>query len=336
MRAPYIMQSAVTLEQQLPGKTMVALTYTNSHAVHDFRSNDINAPLPGTYDPAVTGSGIYPFGNRNPIFLMQSDGLYNQNQVIANINAKLRSASIFGFYVFNKAMSNTDGISTSPANPYNFAGEYGPAATDVRHRFTVGGSMNFRWNIRLSPFVVAQTGTPFDITSGTDLFGTTVFNARPALATDPNRPGVIETPYGLLDPNPLPNETVLTRNSGRGPAQISLNLRIGKTIGFGSEGSGPKKSSSSGSTANINPNMAATGRGIGGLLGQSTTSRRYNLTISMSIRNLLNHTNPGPIIGDVTSPLFGRSTQIAGAPNGEGFYETANNRRLELQIRFAF
>jgi hypothetical protein len=72
------------------------------------------------------------------------------------------------------------------------------------------------------------------------------------------------------------------------------------------------------------------------LLGQSTTSRRYNLTVSMSIRNLLNHTNPGPIIGVITSPLFGQSTQIAGAPNGEGFYETANNRRLEMQVRFAF
>jgi hypothetical protein len=50
----------------------------------------------------------------------------------------------------------------------------------------------------------------------------------------------------------------------------------------------------------------------------------------------LNHTNPGPIIGDITSPLFGRSNQIAGGPNGEGFFETANNRRLEMQLRFSF
>jgi hypothetical protein len=31
-------------------------------------------------------------------------------------------------------------------------------------------------------------------------------------------------------------------------------------------------------------------------------------------------------------PLFGQAT--AGEPNGEGFYETANNRWLEMQIRF--
>ena len=328
LRAPYIMQSAVTLEQQLLQKTTAALTYTNSHGLHQFESDDINAPLPGT--------GLYPSGHPGAIFAMQSSGLYNQNQVIANVTTRLSAASIFGFYVFNKALSNTDGFSTSPANPYSSAGEYGPAITDIRHRFTVGGSINLRWNVRLSPFVVAQTGMPFNITAGSDLYGTTQFNARPGIAADPTEAGLIQTSYGLLDPNPSAGETILTRNDGRGPAQISLNLRVAKTIGFGSERGGASKQNAGGSSANLNPMAAASGRGIGGLLGQSSTSHRYNLTISMSLRNLLNHTNPGPIIGDITSPLFGRATQISGTPNGEGFYETANNRRLELQIRFAF
>jgi hypothetical protein len=56
----------------------------------------------------------------------------------------------------------------------------------------------------------------------------------------------------------------------------------------------------------------------------------------MSARNLLNHTNPGPISGNITSPLFGRANQSAGGLNGEGFSENADNRRLEMQIRFTF
>lgn len=56
----------------------------------------------------------------------------------------------------------------------------------------------------------------------------------------------------------------------------------------------------------------------------------------MSVRNLLNHTNPGPVNGDIASPLFGRANQTAGTINGEGFSENADNRRLELQIRFTF
>lgn len=75
---------------------------------------------------------------------------------------------------------------------------------------------------------------------------------------------------------------------------------------------------------------------MGGLVGSPSTSRRYNLTIGLSVRNLLNHTHPGPIIGNITSSHFGFANQIAGGQNGEGFYETANNRRLESQIKFTF
>ncbi len=330
MRAPYILQSALTLERQLPANTTLALTYTNSRGVHMLRSEEINARLPV--------SGAFPLGHPGPVFLMESSGIYNQNQLVANVNARVNaSLSAFGFYVLNKAMSNTDGLGTFPANPYNFAGEYGPAATDVRNRVTVGGSINTRWAVRLSPYVNVQSGPPFDITDGNDPYGTTLFNARPGIATDPSRPGVINTPYGLLDPNPTPQEVLLGRNVGRGPGQVSVNLRVAKTFGFGPE-KGEKKagapsSSSSGGMANAS---AATGRGLGSVIGVPSSDRRYNLIVSMSIRNLLNHTNPGPINGNITSPLFGQANQMAGGLNGEGFSENANNRRLELQIRLTF
>ncbi len=336
LRAPYILQSAVTLERQLPGDTTMAVTYTNSHGLHVFRSEDINAPLPGTYNPSVQNSGVFPLGRPGPVDLMESSGIYNQNQIIANVNSKVNSGlSLFGFYVYNRARSNTDGIGTFAANPYDFSGEYGPASTDVHHRVTVGGSINLKWAVRISPFVVVQSGAPFDITTGNDLFGTTMFNGRPGVATGSDRPGLIQTGYGLLDPNPTIGEPLLPRNYGRGPGQINVNLRIAKTIGFGKErgASGGDQPRPSGTGATV---AAATGRGLGGLIGSPTTSHRYNLSIGLSIRNLLNHTNPGPIIGNITSPYFGFANQVAGGQNGEGFYETANNRRLESQIRFTF
>ncbi len=336
LRAPYIIQSAVTLERQLPAHTTVALTYSNSHGAHEFRSADINAPLPGTFT-GVPGSGVFPYGGTGPIFLMESSGLYNQNQLIANANARLNAAfSLFGFYVFNKAMSNTDGIGTFPGNPYNFSGEYGPAATDIRHRVTIGGSITTRWNIRLSPYFIVQSGIPFDITSGKDLHGTTLFTARPGIPTNPNQPGLVETIYGLLDPSPTAGEQILARNSGRGPGLVSMNLRVGKTIGFGGERSSAKSVASTPPGTPVSTASAASGRGLGSFIQAPSTPSRYNLSISMSIRNLLNHTNPGPINGDITSPLFGRANQTAGTINGEGFSENANNRRLELQIRFTF
>jgi hypothetical protein len=337
LRAPYIMQSSVTVERQLPAHTTLAVTYTNSHGLHQIMSNDINAPLPGTYNPSVPGSGVFPLGQPGPVFLVESAGLYNQNQLITNVNARVNAGfSLFGFYVLNKAMSNTDGLTTFPANPYNFTGEYGPASTDVRNRVTTGGSINTRWNIRMSPFVTLQSGPPFNITTGSDVFGTTIFNARPGIAMDPNLPGLIDTPYGLLDPNPTPGEKLLPRNFGRGPGLISVNLRLGKTFGFGGERGGASSRGAAGSGGGGNPTMMAGGRGLGSLIGPPSTTQRYNLSVSLSARNILNHTNPGPITGDITSPLFGRANQMYGNLNGEGFSENANNRRLEMQFRFTF
>lgn len=336
LRAPYVLQSALTLERQLSASTAFAVTYTNSHGVHLYRSEDINAPLPGTFNPNVPGSGTFPIGHAGPVFLMESSGIYNQNQIVANINTRLKQGvSLFGFYVLNRAMSNTDGIDTVPANPYNLAGEYGPAATDVRHRVTFGGSISMKWNVRISPFVVVQSGAPFDVTAGSDLYGTTLFNGRPGIATDPSKPGLIQTQYGLLDPNPSPGEPILGRNYGRGPSLIRVNLRVAKAVGFGSvTGGAAEQRPSAGATGATA--VQASGRGLGGIIGAPKTVHRYNMIFSLSVQNLLNHNNPGPIIGDITSPLFGFANRIAGGPNGEGFFETADNRRLESQIRFTF
>src|SRR6202043_1538038 len=114
----------------------------------------------------------------SPVFLMTSSALYNQNQFIANVNTKVNPAvSLFGYYVFNKAMSSSDGLSTFPGNPWNYSGEYGPAATDVRNRVLFGGTVALRWNIRLNPLFTAQSGPPFNITTGEDNYNTTLFTA---------------------------------------------------------------------------------------------------------------------------------------------------------------
>ena len=179
LRSPYLMQSALTLERQLPKSTTLAITWTNAHGLHLLRSQDINAPFPGTY--TGSGTGVYPYPGQGPILLMGSGGLYNQNQVSFNVNSKLNAAlSLYSTYVLSKAMSNTDGL-TFPANPYDFTGEYGPASTDVRHRVVFGGSINTKWNLRFNPLVTWLTGAPFNITTGGDPYGTTLFTARPGI-----------------------------------------------------------------------------------------------------------------------------------------------------------
>lgn len=338
LRAPYLMQSAISVERQLPGRTTLSVTYTNSHGLHQLRSNDINAPLAGTYDPLVPNSGVFPYGTTDPIMLMESSGIYNQNQMIVNVNSHMNpNVALFGFYTLNYARSDTDGVGTFPSNPYNFEGEYGPAQTDIRHRAFIGGSINSRWNLRLSPYIIVQSGMPYDITVGHDLYGDTLLTARPGVpvtAADLARPGLIATPYGLLDPNPAPDEGILPRNYGRGPGSITINMRLSKTFGFGPERNAGGGAGSSGGGHHHGGGMYSTGGGFHSIFGPSSTNRRYNLELSISARNLLNHVNPGPIVGNISSPLFGESNSLAGGYGA--FSNPANNRRLELQLRLNF
>lgn len=342
LRTQYLMQSAVSFERQLPANTTVAVTYANSHGQRMLRSRDINAPLPGTWDPDVPGSGVYPLGRRGLVVQMESSGRYNQNQLMLNVNSRVnKKLSLTGSYVYGRAKSDTDGLGTFPANPYSMDGEYGPATTDIHHRVSLSGTIDTIFGIRLNPLLTANSGPPFDITAGRDLFGDTLFNDRPGIATDPSKPGVVRTPYGLLDPNPAPNQPLLPRNYGRGPGQIMLNMRVSRTFVFGSrEGRAPVSTNPGGVSGGPGggPGRSDTGGPFtmgGGSSGPSIANRRYSLVASMQIRNLTNHNNPGPIIGNITSPLFGQANQPAGSGGGI-FSESANNRRLELQIRFTF
>ena len=352
LRAPYVMESALSAERQLLGHTTLALTYVNSHSPNQFLTNDINAPLPGTYNPQVPGSGTYPLGTPEAVFQVESSGRYNQNELIVNVNSKINgSVSLFGSYVYNRALSNTDyspaprntdfnpaisfgalGVGSFPANPHSTAGEYGPASTDIHNQGTFGGSIATKWGFSFNPLLIVQSGAPFNVTVGQDLYGTTLFNGRPGIAVDPTRPGLLPSKYGLLDPNPIPGEAILSRNFGRGPGLVMANLRVTKTFAFGPAGE-TAAPTTGGRRPPTGPFSAAGGSG-----NSSSSGHRYVLGVSMAIRNIVNRDNAGPIIGNITSPLFGRANQPygAGSLGGTGFSESADNRRLELQVRFRF
>jgi hypothetical protein len=122
-----------------------------------------------------------------------------------------------------------------------------------------------------------------------------------------------------------------------------LNMRVGRTFTFGSREGHAPVSTNPGGVSTPGAGSGGPGRGepgspfsLGGASAAGgTVNRRYSLLVSMQIRNLTNHNNPGPIIGDIASPLFGQANQPAGSGNYI-FSENANNRRLELQMRLTF
>ena len=120
---------------------------------------------------------------------------------------------------------------------------------------------------------------------------------------------------------------------------------MSKTIGFGQPREGAPKPTPAAATPQQGAGAQrgggspfSAGGGIQALFAATPTPRPYNLILSASARNLINHNNPGAIVGNITSPLFGQANQSAGSRDlgGGGFSEAANNRRIELQARFTF
>jgi hypothetical protein len=120
-----------------------------------------------------------------------------------------------------------------------------------------------------------------------------------------------------------------------GPANTTLNMRLSKTFGFGREtkGGGGEMGGPRGGPrgGGLGPRGLSGGGGNPFSFGQGT-NRRYNLTLSISVRNLFNTFNPGNPVANLSSPLFGQTLSVGGGP----FASASSNRRVDLQARFSF
>jgi hypothetical protein len=360
LRAPYTIQTGVGLERQLSKNATVSVTYLNSHGVHQLFTRDINAPYcsPGDSSCTPLTNGVRPyqkFGSVDPvgnIYQYESACLFNQNQLITNFNLRRGTKlMLFGFYTLSYADSNTGGVSSFVMNPYDIAEDYGRAAFDVRHRVFVGGTWTLPRGFAISPFIVANSGAPFNITLGQDVYGTglTVPNARPTFATLAALCASGSSTAGCrglaIPASPAAGAAIIPPNYGNGPGQFTTNLRLSKTFGFGKkpEGSGSSRGPGGGpggmggGRGGPGPGPGLGGRGLaggggGGLFGPASTNARYSLTFSANARNVFNNVNLNTPIGVVGSPLFGRSNGLVG-----GFFSSpAANRRIDFQVAFNF
>lgn len=320
LRAPYAVQAAVSVERQLSKLSTLTLTYIHSQGVHQLFSINTNA-LNG-------GPAAYQY---------VSEGVFKQNQLIAHFLIRAGTKlTLFSYSVLNYANADTAGAGTFPSNPIlGIAADYGRAAFDARNRTFFGGSIALPHGFRVSPFMLFNTGQPFDITTGSDLNGDFIFNDRPAFATGSTSPDNLRvTDFGNFDIAPGPDEPRIPNNFGDAPGQFTLNLRLSKTIGLGPklEQGGDRQM---GGGPHGGPGGHEHGRGgpmrAGGPFGDRS-SQRYSLTFSTMVHNIFNNVNPAAPIGNLSSEKFGQSLALAGGP----FNTQSANRRLDFQMIFAF
>jgi hypothetical protein len=339
LRTPYTMQTGVTLERQLSKLANLSVTYLNSRGDHQLYSNFINAQmvLPGQPVPPPPSQIEYAF---------QSEGVFKQNQLIVNSSVRIPTAhgfvkdlSLFGYYTLNYANSDTSGANYFPSIPGDPSADYGRAAFDIRQRIFFGGTFGAPYGFRLSPFMIASSGIPFNITTGQDLYGDAQFNARPAFGTCGTgaAAGNIQTAFGCFDALPQPGQALIPVNYGTSPGRFTMNLRLSKTFGFGQKkeaagGQGSRGARGGGGGGGM-PRGGPGGGGPGMFGGGTPSNSRYNLTFSVNARNIFNNVNYGSPIGNLSSPLFGEANSLAPQPYS---YAPTANRRVDLQVQFTF
>ena len=224
-------------------------------------------------------------------------------------------------------------------NPYDIEEDYGRAAFDVRHRVFVGGTWTLPRGFAISPFVVANSGAPFNITLGQDVYGTGIFNARPAFVPAGASGLQVESDGALSIPCPLPaspfrQTTVPAPANSRRTCASARRLASEKSLRVLSRsGGGP---GGWGAVGRLRwwarRPRAEWRRGWAVSSAREARNTRYSLTFSANARNVFNNVNLGTPIGVVGSPLFGRSNWLVG-----GFFSSpAANRRIDFQVMFNF
>lgn len=346
LQTPYTMQYALGIERQLPFKTTAAIFYIGSRTNNLLRSRNVNAPVCLT--PTNCTGALKPNPALGAVNEYESTGVLNQQQVIFNFRTLISNKlTLFGNYRLGFAKSDSDGAGSFPAYSYDLSNEYGNSLLDVRHNFFIGGSVTMPWNIRVSPFIIASSGRPFNITSGfPDTNGDLLFTERPTYAQLNARClqlGLANSWCSLSDVSDV-NATI-PRNYGRGPSYFVVNLNLSKTFGFGGE-----KNTTANTQQQRQPQGGGNipvgagggggnrgGGGGGGMFGGGGGNSPYNLTVGMNINNLFNTVNQNTPVGVLNSLRFGQSTSTAG---GFGFFggggSNSGNRRVELQLRFSF
>ena len=327
LRSSYTMQAAIGVDQQIGRAASVSVNYLNSRGNHQYLSRVYIDPTAYNYQ-------------------FQSGGVYRQNQLLINSNVRMRKLSLFGFYSLNFADANTSGSGFFPTTPIvvgvtpsiDTHADYGRATFAHTSFGILGGSWTLPYHVSVGPFLIAQSGTPYNATIGTDPNNDTIYNERPYFANGASGSCFRSSDFSAVQTGGL---TPVPINYCTGPANVSLNLRLTKTIGFGPKTEAAQGAAAGGPGGPGGPGggrgpggggRGGPGGGPGGGFGGANTGRRYNLSLGAQASNLFNNVNYGTPTSTLTSPRFGQFTTLAGGPFSNG----AAVRQFILQASFSF
>ena len=210
LNAPASIETGTGIEHQVNKSVSVSATYLYSRGIHQLLSRNIDAPMPDGTRPALDLCPANPIGAApgTPCNIYEYDSLatFKENQIFLNLNVAYgRRLTFTGFYIYSKAYSDTGGPGYHPSNQYDIMQDYGRQFFDVRNRVFAFANYSAPYGFRISPFLSASSGAPFNIQLSQDNNGDSFFNDRPVFASSDSNPANVDTTkYGNFDISATP------------------------------------------------------------------------------------------------------------------------------------
>jgi len=286
---PTIHQASIGYERPIKTFGQFRTDYMMTRATDTLRSINVNAPL----------NGVRPIGDAGNITQIESTGRRDSDRITVAVNLRAPERRIMGnvMYQWSNTRSFADSPLSLPADSNNPDADWGPSAMDIRHRVFLMFNAPIGLGIRAGLHAQYSSAPPYNITTGRDDNGDTVFNDRPDGAG---------------------------RNSARGADQWNVNLRLSRSFNLGGLlgiGNGPVMIGGAAAPASAEAS-AGRQRGPGGGAGEGGgpvmqqvimdgNASRYRLDLYAQMTNLFNTTNFNQFVGNMLSPYFGRATSAA-------------------------
>ncbi len=174
-RMPYQLQYGMSVERQLGEKATAVVSVYSMRDVGAFRSIDVNAPTP---ESDFTQRPDPAYGR---VRQMQSEGFLEGSGLDVSYRGRLNKYFTgFGRYTWSHYESNTDGIGFFPESQLDPGAEWSNSGFDRRQRVGMYAMIHPDGVLNLSAGIFANSGRPWSVLTGTDPFGTSLFNARPS------------------------------------------------------------------------------------------------------------------------------------------------------------
>lgn len=171
---PYQIQYGLSIERQIGEKATAVVSGYSARGIHEFRSVDINAPTP------QSGYTERPDPDYGVIRQMQPDAFFEGSGLDVSFRGRVNKYFTgFGRYTWSHYASNTNGIGWFPQNQYAPNDEWANASFDRRQRIGMYAMVNPKSVYNIAAGIFANTGRPWTITTGADLYGDGLFNTRP-------------------------------------------------------------------------------------------------------------------------------------------------------------